>query len=144
MVPFARKSSGAALLALHRWTAGHRRSQHRYERSRISHSTARLVVQVQQFLDAHIYVSFLRLLAEVRFAEPDGHLVNLAGELVIALLVVVGHKRVEVLAHVRRFRAKRVRLSVLDPSSGDLLIVDEDRTVTSRARLTSVVSKFEA
>ena len=30
---------------------------------------ARLVIQVQQFLEAHIYVSFLRLLAKVGFAD---------------------------------------------------------------------------
>ena len=81
-------------------------------------STARLAAQ--HFLHTQFFDSPLCLLAEVGFADLDGHLVNLAGELVIAHLVVVADSRIEVLAHVRCFRAKRVWMSVLDPPCGDL------------------------
>ena len=51
--------------------------------------TTRSMVRGQQSLDAQFFDSLLCLLAEVGFADLDGHLVNLAGELVIAHLVVV-------------------------------------------------------
>ena len=105
-------------------------------------STARLAAQ--HFLHTQFFDSPLCLFAEVGFADLDDHLANLAGELVIAHLVVVADGRIEVHAHVRCFRAKRIWMSVLDAPFGDILTIDEDRPVTPRAGPATVVSKLEA
>ena len=58
---------------------------------------------------------FLGLFAEVGLSDRDGHLMNLASELVIAHFVVIADTRVHVFADVRRFGTKGERLRVLDP-----------------------------
>ena len=66
--------------------------------------------------------------AEFDRRDFDGHLVDLAGELVVAFLVVVRHGRLAVLADVRAFIGREdVGLRAVDLSFGDFLAVDEDR-----------------
>lgn len=70
---------------------------------------------------------------------------DLAGELVVALLVIVGDRRLAVEADIRAFVGREeIGLRAVDPTFGDLLTIDEDRTLAALADAAAVVSEFVA
>ena len=65
----------------------------------------------------------------------DPHFLDLAGELVVPFLVVVGHGRLAVQADVRAFVGREdIGLRAVDLSFGNFLAVDEDRARAALAQ----------
>ncbi len=73
--------------------------------------------------------------------QSDDDFVDLPGEFIIALLAVRGHRREEVLSHIRGFHAEHVWNGAHDPAACGPLAIDEDRYRTAGAGFATVVLK---
>src|SRR4029077_1313786 len=62
----------------------------------------------------------------IRLLQIDRYLIDVSGELVIALRVIWRHGSVKVHAHVRRLNSEKERNGALDSAGGDLLSIDEN------------------